>query len=61
MSLAELDEDALAQCLPSMDSRDLVLGIRYLDPLDQKTVLDKIGSILGLDYAEILKLAVLQD
>ena len=61
MSLAELDENALAQCLPTIDSRDLIMGIRFLDPLDQKTLLDKIGGILGLDYAEILKLAVLQD
>ena len=61
MSLAELDDTALAQCLPTIDSRDLVMGIRYLDPLDQKAILDRIGGILGVEYAEILKLAVLQD
>jgi hypothetical protein len=61
MNLAELDEEDLAQCLPTIDSRDLILGIRHLEAKDQKSLLDKISSILGLDYAEILKLAVLQD
>ena len=61
MSLAELDEEALTKCLPTIDSRDLVMGIRYLNPLDQKTLLDRIGGILGMEYAEILRLAVLQD
>jgi hypothetical protein len=61
MSLAELNDEALAQCLPTIDSRDLILGIRHLEPREQKSLLDKIASILGMDYAEILKLAVLQD
>ena len=61
MSLADLDEAALTQCLPTIDSRDLVMGIRYLEPPEQKTILDKIAGILGLDYAEILKLAILQE
>jgi hypothetical protein len=61
MNLAELDEEALAQCLPTIDSRDLILGIRHLQPGEQRSLLDKISSILGMEYAEILKLAVLQD
>jgi hypothetical protein len=61
MSLAELNDEALAQCLPTIDSRDLILGIRHLDPREQKSLLDKVSAILGLDYAELLKLAVLQD
>ncbi|MCL1817480.1 MAG: hypothetical protein FWG35_01025 [Spirochaetaceae bacterium] len=61
MSLADLSEDALVQCLETIDSRDLVLGIRHLEPRDQRSILDRISSILGMDYAEILKLGVLQE
>ena len=61
MSLAELDEETLLRFLPTVDSRDLVMGIRYLNVTDQKTFLDRISGILGVDYAEILRLAVLQD
>ena len=61
MSLVDLSEDALVQCLETIDSRDLVLGIRHLEPLDQRNILDRIASILGMDYVEILKLGVLQE
>ena len=61
LSLAELSDDALAQCLKTIDSRDLVLGIRYLEPPQQRNILDRITNILGTDYAEIIKLGVLQE
>ena len=61
MSLADLSEEALAQCLATIDSRDLVLGLRHLEPPAQRNLLDRIGSILGTDYAEILKLGILQE
>jgi hypothetical protein len=44
-----------------MDSHDLTLAIRQLAPEDQGKILAKINHILGTDYAEILKMAVLQD
>jgi hypothetical protein len=43
-----------------MDSHDLTLAIRQMEPEAQKTILEKIGRILGENYAEILKMAVLQ-
>ena len=61
MSLTDLTEEALAQCLETIDSRDLVLGIRHLAPMEQRNMLDRIGSILGMDYVEILKLGILQE
>jgi hypothetical protein len=59
-SLADLDEQTLSRCLPDMDSHDLTLCIRQMEPPSQKTILEKVGRILGENYAEILKLAVLQ-
>jgi hypothetical protein len=60
-TLADLDEQALSQCLPQMDSQDLTLAIRQMEPGDQGKILVMIDHILGADYAEILRMAVLQD
>jgi hypothetical protein len=59
-TLADLDEQALSQCLPQMDSHDLTLAIRQMEHGDQGKILAKIDHILGADYAEILRMAVLQ-
>jgi Mg/Co/Ni transporter MgtE len=59
-TLADLDEQALSKCLPEMDPHDLTLAIRQMEPEDQGKILAKIDQILGTDYAEILKMAVLQ-
>ena len=60
-SLADLSEEALIQCLETIDSRDLLLGIRSLEPVDQRNILNRIAATHGTDYAEILKLGVLQE
>jgi flagellar motor switch protein FliG len=59
-SLADLDTDTLARCLRDMDSHDLTLAVRQMEADDREKIFEKVDEILGSDYAEILRMAVLQ-